>query len=343
MVTQSDIARRLSVSQALVSRSLAGTAGRIGASEATVRRIRELAARMGYRPSAAAQTLRGGPSRTVGVIMKNFDDPFFGTLIAELRDAARLAHYSLVLAGYDPAEGDASDALSLTRHRLDGLVLCGSDFPRDLVRPFIRGGTRVAQIGVCRAMAGVPLVRVDEEDGFSRLVAYLRRLGHARIGFIGTDSPMGHRRGGILRQSLRRAGLPGRKEWFVILKGAPGEAGYQAMKRIAGLPRELRPTAVVTAEDVIAQGALRALHEAGLGVPRDMSLAGFDDIPSAAMMIPALTSVRQPIRDLARMAWSLMNEKPLSGRRRPETPVKPELIIRESCGKPRSSSGRSRL
>lgn len=376
MVTQNDIARRLEVSQALVSRALAGTAGRIGASEATVRRIRELATRMDYRPSAAAQTLRGGLSRTVGVITKNFDDPFFGRLIAELRDAARQTHHSLVLAGYDPAEGDPSDALSLTRHRLDRLVLCGSDFPRNLVLPFIRGDTRVVQIGVSRPLSGVPLVRVDETDGFAQLVAHLAGLGHTRIGFLGTDSPPSHRRGGILRRILKDARLPIRNDWFVIVKASPAEGGYQAMKQMAERGRDGMPTALVAAEDVIAQGALRALHEAGLRVPYDMSIAGFDDIPSAAMMIPALTSVRQPIRELVRMAWTLLeppapppsrlsgtaarrplrrdritasahtvaqlpdsptNEESVTRARVSAIPVKPALIVRESCGRPRSA------
>jgi DNA-binding LacI/PurR family transcriptional regulator len=115
------------------------------------------------------------------------------------------------------------------------------------------------------------------------------------------------------------------------------ETGHAAMHELLCQCGELLPTAVIAADDVIAQGALRALFERRISVPTDMSLAGIDDIPSARMTIPSLTTLRQPIKEMVRKAFEVVT----GSASKPETPtasqivVEPELIIRESCAAPR--------
>ncbi len=332
MITQKEIAKRLDVSQALVSRVLAGTADRIGVARGTAERIRDLAARLDYRPSAAAQSLRGGPSLTLGVIVKDFSDPFFGQMIAELRGVAHLARYSIVLACHDPVAGEAEDVRSLLRYHVDKIVLCGSNFPAALVRRFVAGGARVVQIGMGPAPRGVGLVSVDEAYGLERLIAHLKKLGHREIGFLGNAVAANRRREETVRRLLTAAGLRVRLEWCVTVAAKAAEAGHLAVNRLLSTTRRL-PTALVAADDMMALGALRAIHEKGLTVPGDFSVTGFDDVTFAALSVPGLTTVRQPIRDMVRVACELLSDSAPGSIAMPRL-VRPELIVRESAAAP---------
>ncbi|MCX6934923.1 MAG: hypothetical protein NTZ01_01800, partial [Verrucomicrobia bacterium] len=140
--TQSLIAKRLGVSQGLVSRALAGRAELIGASPLTIKKIRRIASDWDYQPSVAALTLRGVPTRTMGVMVKNFDDPYFGQLIGALQFLARDSGHSLLLTG-----GTREDFTSLQKHRVDGVILAGSDFPTSDLSSFIQEGRPVVHIG----------------------------------------------------------------------------------------------------------------------------------------------------------------------------------------------------
>lgn len=337
MITQKEIAKRLGVSQALVSRVLAGTADRIGVAAGTAARIRREAERLEYRPSAAAQSLRGGPSRTLGVLVRDFGDPFFGQMIAELSSVAHLARYSIVLASYDPAAGETADVASLMRYRVEKLVLCGSHFPAALVNHFVRSGARVVQIGVGPAPRGAARVSADESSGLERLVTYLRQLGHRDIGYLGGGMAANRRRQEIVRRCLSSEGLRLRPEWWVTVAGTAADAGYQAVLRLLQGGRRRLPTALVAADDMMALGGLRALHERGIAVPGDISMAGFDDVPFAGLSVPALTTVRQPVRDMVRVACRLLEEPAIPGEDITRL-VRPELIIRESCAAPRRRS-----
>ena len=207
MITQKDIARQLGVSPSLVSRVLTGTASDIGASANTVCRIREEAARLNYRPSAAALTLRGTPTRTIGVIVKNFEDPFFGHMIGELQGLAWTKQYSLVLTGCPFTEAPQIDSASLLKYQLDGVIVAGSDFEPKGLDSFSAMGIPVVQIGTGRRQEGVVRVAMDQQFGLEQLVAYLEKLGHRDIGYLGDDTPPHLRREAILLTILKSHGL----------------------------------------------------------------------------------------------------------------------------------------
>ena len=204
MITQKDIARQLGVSPSLVSRVLTGTASDIGASTDTVCRIREEAARLNYRPSAAALTLRGIPTRTIGVIVKNFEDPFFGHMIGELQGLAATKQYSLVLTGCPSRKTPQIDSDSLLKYQLDGVIVAGSDFEPEGLDAFSAKGIPVVQIGAGQRREGVVKITVDQQFGLKQLVAYLEKLGHRDIGYIGDDTPPHLRREAIVRTILKR-------------------------------------------------------------------------------------------------------------------------------------------
>jgi len=334
MVTQKDIAQRLGVSASLVSRALGGTAAGIGAAATTIDRIRAEAAKLNYQPSAAALSLRGTSTRTIGVVIKNFDDPFFGHIIAELQALATAKNFSLLLTGCPPGAAARVDIQSLAKYRLDGLIIAGSDFVPEGLEAFLHRGTKVVRIGFGPTTPGITNVTVDLEYGLRQLVGYLTKLGHRDIGYIGDETAPNLRREKVLLTTLKQADLFARPNSFVRAKASGVNAGYEGMQTLLQRCGDLLPTAVVAAEDVLAQTALRALFERRVRVPQDLTLVGVDDVPSARMTIPALTTLRQPMPAMVQAAFEQLmttSEKP-----RGAISVKPELVVRESSAPPHS-------
>jgi LacI family transcriptional regulator len=334
-LTQKEMALRLNVSQAMVSRALSGTADAIQASPATVERIRRSAVAWDYRPNAAARTLKGAAAHTLGVIIKSFADPFFGHMIGELQGFAREKHYALLLAGWSGSESVTGDETILRKFELDGLVVCGSDYCPSAARAFLDEGKPVVQIGTGKTLKGVEQVVVDEVVGLTEILRHLIDLGHRRVGFVGDASLPHMRRERLLRDLLRRSGLTRRDDWFVRVTAADARTLLAC-----GLPVAVPggPTAFIAADDVMAQTVLRALYEHGIRVPADVSLAGIDDIPSARLTIPALTTVRHPVATLVRNAFERVTrqaEQPAGEVERGRIVVAPELVVRESCAPPR--------
>ncbi|MDD3119239.1 MAG: LacI family DNA-binding transcriptional regulator [Victivallales bacterium] len=334
MVTQKYIARKLGVSPSLVSRALNGTADRIGAAEATVRKIRATARQLGYMPNAAARMLRGAKSQTIGVVIRDFDDPFLGRMIGELQELARRHSYALLLTGFDPETGRPGDRDSLLRFRLEALIVCGSDLCGDWLNAFLAKDIPVVQIGSDVGFPAVRRVETDDACGLELLLDYILAAGHRRLGFIGSDSGPHRRRRIILEQLVRQRG-PTAVQLTAVTIPAVGNPGLRAMAELLTLDYSRRPSAVLAADDAMAIGALRAVHDAGMTVPHDLSLTGIDDIPGVALTIPALTTVRAPIGALVRAAFAMIEEEPSGcGPLR----LKPELVVRESCGRFRSGT-----
>ncbi len=320
--TQKEIAERLGVSQALVSRALSGRAGEIGASEKTVARIRKAAEKWNYQPNTAALALLGAATRTIGVVVRDFEDPYFGRLIGALQAEAARRGLSLLLTGCT-----ADDLRSLRRHKVDALVLAGSDFEPEGLAAFTASEDRlpVVQIGGGKVRSGVVQVRTDDEEGILQVAAHLAELGHRELGFVGRRKPSNVRRAQALRNALKATGLPVRAGNFLEVDGSHDAVAEQVLVRVRRTG-EASPTAWVAAEDVLAITLLAAFQQDGLRVPDDISLVGIDDIPMASMIHPALTTLRQPVVDMATAAIALLSEeKPLQSIVLPSS-----LIIRKT-------------
>jgi len=331
-ITQKEIARRLGVSQALVSRALTGTSEAIDASPVTVEKIRRAASEWNYSPNAAALTLKGAPTRTLAVIVKNFDDPFFGHMIRVFQGLAREKGYALLLVGWEEGNPSSVDVLVLRKYQPDGLIVCGSDYCPPAVQTILDSGKPVVQIGLGRVLRGVQQVAVDEADGLKSLVNYLLELGHDRIGYVGDASVSQRRREAFLMDTLKEKKKMIRPEWFVRLTAPSGASVNTAVGKLLMSGQGGVPSVVIAADDAMAQQVMRAFHEHGVRVPEDISLAGMDDIPAASTMIPALTSVRQPVEEMVRQAFRLVTGE--SGRETGPVVVPPSLKIRESCAVP---------
>ncbi|MCX6985365.1 MAG: LacI family DNA-binding transcriptional regulator [Lentisphaerae bacterium] len=331
MVTQKTIAKKLGVSPSLVSRALGGKADSIGASEKTVLRIRNEAKRLNYAPNAAALTLRGSKSMTIGVVIKDFDDPFFGSMTGELQRLSHERGFSLLLTGFD-SERNRIETSTLLRYHLDALIICGSDTCAPWIKPFLKKGLPIVQIGSGETYPGINRVEMDEECGVALLLDHLRSLGHRDIGFMGENTKPHKRRIRIFSDLMKKMNL---KTGPALTVSVPAgkNSGINAMKTLLGRTGRKMPTAVISADDSMAQGGLRAIHDLGLSVPWDISLTGIDDIPSASLMIPSLTTIRAPIGMMVRAAFELVIEKAAVGGNAAVLKFKPEIAIRESCSK----------
>jgi LacI family transcriptional regulator len=291
-VSQKQIAARVGVSIALVSRVLSGKAREVGIAESTILKVQKTAEEMGYVPSAAALTLKGKSSRTIGVVVYDFRDPFFGTIIEKLQARAHEQDYSLVLTGFKGRQPDLSDLAPLHKHAIDGLIVLGSSESSDWLNSF--SNMPIARIGHGNATEPGVRVSIDEDQAAEQIIDHLVSRGWKRIHFIGSNLFVHS----VRFQALERAGA---RHGIALARHSLAcdgfEAGLQAAQSI--LENEV---ALVCATDVIAMGALHALHNAEKTLP----VVGFDDIPAAAQFIPPITTIQQPLTELVKQAFSVM-------------------------------------
>jgi LacI family transcriptional regulator len=296
-VSQKQIAEKLGVSIALVSRVLSGRAQEIGIAPATIARVMQTAQDMGYVPSAAALTLKGKATRTIGVVVYDFNDPFFGSIIEQLQAQAHKHGYSLVLAGFRGRHPAESDLHPLHKHAIDGLIVLGSDDHADWLSGFKQ--LPVARIG--HAGQAEPSVRIsiDEHDATGQLVGHLKAAGCRRFCFIGQHLTAHKLR---LRALEKHAADEGCGCLGMLSHHSAFEAGQESTRTV--LRDDPAVDALVCATDLIAMGALHALHDTG----RRLAVTGFDDIPAASQFIPPITTFRQPVKEMAVRAFNAVIE-----------------------------------
>ena len=335
-VSIKDIARAAKVSHPTVSRALSDSPLVKGE---TAQRIREIAASLGYRPSAITRSLATKRTKTIGVVVTSIADPFIADVISGVEEAAIDHGYSVFLANSNAnPDREVKVVHSFHERRVDGILVTAS---------------RVGALYVpLLSQVKVPIVLInnqhpDETDEFIYSVSidnikasieamqHLIGLGHKRIAYIGD-------RGGFqsdierlagYRQALAQAEYPFLPELVVHGDGKP-EGGGQAMERLLALPNP--PTAVFCYNDMSAVGALRALRGHGIKVPDDLSLVGFDDLAIASYTSPLLTTVSQPKQQMGRMAMEIMIKLLSRIDSKTNIKVEGELIVRESTAPPKA-------
>ncbi|HLE16378.1 MAG TPA: LacI family DNA-binding transcriptional regulator [Anaerolineales bacterium] len=331
--TARDVAGLAGVSQSTVSRILSGDTSEFF-SEKTRKRVLKVAAELGYSPNPIARALRGKHTHLIGLIIRNISDPFFAELVSEISIQARELGYQMVL-GHAQSEPDQVLRMSHvldTRHT-DGVIILGDLEDDKRAIQDILDGNR-ALVTMCRGQAqpGILTVNVDNHAGMQDLLEHVRDLGHSRLAFI--------QGGGMGDFQVRR------KEFIQFLDDNEFDfdpawlinetddcsGGYCAMQQLLGQPH--RPTAVIAADDLIAMGALAAALEAGVRVPEEISITGFDGIEMTRYMTPALTTVRQPIDAMSRIALARLLDLIGGGSVGDQNLilVRPELVVRHSTG-----------
>ena len=321
-----DVARAAGVSVATVSRAMNGVDKVL---PETKRRVLDAAQLLRFTPSGAARSLITRRTDTIGALLPDLHGEYFSELIRGIDQAARASGLHLLVSSSHGNADEAAAALRAMNGRVDGLLMMSphvdSDFlahnlPRNLPAVLVNTGTDLTD--------QVRFV-VDNFGGAKAMTRHLAAAGRERIAFIG--GPPGNDEAQE-RQRGYRAGLrAGTRE--ILLDGDFTEAsGHAAGQRIAQMAS--RPRAVFAANDMMAIGCLAALAEAGLQVPDDIALGGFDDIPIARYVTPTLTTIRVPIAALGAAALdalvkTIKQPTPTS----PYMTVLPvELVVRGSCG-----------
>lgn len=319
-VSQKQIAEKLGVSITLVSRVLSGKAAEIGIAAQTIDRVLKTAEELGYVPSAAALSLKGKSTRTIGVAVYDFNDPFFGTLIQQIQIQAHEHNYSLILAGFLNSTPDEQDLRSLHKHALDGLIIIGSDLNADWLKSFHH--LPVARIGHGAPEEHSVKITVDEDHAARQIIQHLAALGRKNITSISGTLPSHRLRNAAIKKAADDAGIP--LTALISKEKKSFSAGQKSTEEI--LLSAPQTDALICITDRIAMGALHALNDAGIPVPQQVCVTGFDDIPTAVQFIPPITTMRQPIAEMVKTAVEALIEKEAPA----EILLPAELIIRKS-------------
>jgi LacI family transcriptional regulator len=328
-VTIRDVAREAGVSVATVSRVL-NDSGPV--SEGARTRILEIAGRLRYAPNEAARTLISSRTSTLGVILPDLHGEFFSEVIRGLDQAAKASGYHLLVSGSHNDCAETEAALRAMRGRVDALVVMAPDANTAGVAAGIPHGVPVVLLNCPTVDGRADSIEIDNFGGAYAMVQHLAGTTRRRVAVIaGTPNnrDAAERLRGY-REALRDLGIEQKAEWE--LGGNFTEAsGYEAARRFVALRR--RPEALFASNDSMAIGALSALHEAGLRVPNDVAVGGFDDIPMARYTTPPLTSVRVPMGTLGAEAVDLLVlAVRTEGRHRAvRTTLPTNLVVRGSC------------
>jgi LacI family transcriptional regulator len=332
MVTIRDVARAARVSVATVSRVQNNSNA---VTEATRRRVRSVAVRLGYAPHAAARSLSTSKTSSIGVLLPDLYGEFYAELIRGIDQTAQRHGYHLLVASSHNDKATIEAALQAMRGRVDGLIVMapapGAYAPvRDLPERF----PVVLLACNARGRAFDSIVMANRQGAY-QMVRHLVGLGHRLIALIAgppRNFDAAERLRGY-RTALEDSGIVGSRGWEVVGDFTQA-SGFEACRTL--LDQQPRATAIFAANDAMAIGALSALREAGVRVPEDVAVAGFDDVPMARYMHPPLSTVRVDIRTLGERATSRLLDAVGNGRkhhnRRETLPV--TLVIRESCGGP---------
>jgi len=325
------VAKRANVSTATVSRVLNGFPG---VREKTALRVHRAIAEMHYIPNPNARSLRVGRTRLFGLIISDVNNPFFPELIDAFEALATAEGIEVIFThtNYDPKRLHSCIRRMIERS-VDAIAVMTSEVEEDALQQAVQAGIPMVLMNQRKLAHKYPNVPVDYSAGFREALEHLLSLGHRDIGFIAGPQSLDSARGrkDAFTAALKARGIHVRNEWIAI-GDMRVQGGRKAMDAL--LASSPRPTAVVASNDLMAVGALQAAHASRIHVPRDLSLIGFDDLPIATMVHPALSTIRHPRREVAARAFDLL-WKTVQGQSVAEaSALQPHLVIRNSTAPP---------
>lgn len=331
-VTRKDVAERAGVSVAVVSYVV--NDGPRPVSPATRAKVEKAIEELGYYPNELARSLTRKQTATIGLIIPSLTNPVFAEIAESLERVCTAAGYTVMLSGTgrDPHK-EKMLAKTLRSKQVDGVVIIPSQHPQIVIAPFQQA--HIPTVVLEHNLPDTHCIAIDDRQGGRLATQHLLALGHRRIAMIKREpySALSYLRAVGYREMLEEAGLP--FDPTLVIESKAGQvAGYTSMQQLLTLPNP--PTAVFTHNDVLAMGAMRAIHDTGLTVPNDISVVGYDNTISAAYLNPRLTTVKFPVTEMGRRAGEIVLELAQSEDAvPPETIMLPvELIVRTSTAPP---------
>lgn len=310
-----DVAARAGVHPATVSRTLSRPEK---VAPATRKRVEAAVEKLGFVPNRAAQVMKTGRTGNVAVIVPDITNPYFSSMVRAVERSARTGDLQVLLADTSEHPREEVRAARTLSHDVDGFVILS---PRRLHRELDALGSKPA-VFVNRPVPGYGAVLLRSAPAVGDAMAHLKSHGHRRLAFLG--GPSGSWAAGERRAAVRRtAGEAGVEVAIVDVPAPTFEAAADAVPKVV----RSRSTAVMAFNDQMALGVIAGLAQLGITVPDDMSVIGFDDVPMAAMVAPALTTIRLPTERAGATAVDLLTAPSTS-----VTEIFGSLVLRASTG-----------
>ena len=335
-VTRKEVAERAGVSVAVVSYVVNN--GPRPVSPETQSKVQEAIDELGYYPNELARSLSRQQTAIIGLIIPSLLNPVYAEIAESLERACIAEGYMVMVGGTgrDP-DKELEFAKLLRAKQVDGVVAIPSTSPQDTLKVL-----QQAQIPTVVLEHDLPMtacIALDDLQGGRLATQHLLSLGHRRIGLIKRQpsSALSNLRAVGYHDSLIEAGIP--FDPALVIESQAGQAaGYRSMQQLLALAQP--PTAIVTHNDVLAMGAMHAIHQAGLAVPNDISIVGYDDLISSAYLNPPLTTIKFPLAEMGHQASQLIIKLVQKQDELPtQTIVLPvELIVRASTAPPPDKS-----
>lgn len=306
-ITIKDIAKISGVGVSTVSRAINNHQG---INPETRQRILDIMKEYNYSPNVSARNLKLTDTKTIAVLIKGISNPFFSTMIKVFEEEIQKEGYNFLLYKVDLLQDEINVAIDIIKEKkLSGIIFLGGNFIKkeDLINkinvPFVLSTVAVTSDLLCQNYS---FVSVDDEEESFKIVDFLCKKGNKKIAIIkalDSDISIGYLRFAGYKKALKENGIKFDENLCFSMRedidGYSVENGYHVMKNILEYKKNNAVDAVYAISDSVAMGACRATYEAGLSIPNDISIAGFDGIELSKYFIPKLTTVEQPINDMA--------------------------------------------
>ncbi len=322
-----DVAKTTGFSVNTVSRALNH---KPDVNEETRKTIVEAATKMGYRPNKLARSLRSNKTHTIGVIVADIANPYFGALVKGVEKEARKRHYSVILLNTDEDYERESEAIQVVlEERVDGIIISPTQKETGTIKNLLQLGIPFVLFGRRFSDLETNYVVTDDVHGGFLATEHLISLGHRRIGMINGPihiSSAKERFQGY-REALGRYGL--KQEQSLVTAGAVTmEDGYEVAESL--LNKNPRPTAIFAFSDFVSFGVMKAIREVGLKVPEDISVVGYDDNQFASCSETPLTTIHIPKEELGINAAKVLKEQFVDNQPIKQVELSVDLIVRQS-------------
>lgn len=324
---------------AQVARVSIATASRVINKHQTVdpalsKRVRDAIDRLGYVPNTQARALVSGKSRLFGVIISDITNPFFPELIQGFEDAAVKVGYETLIGStnYDPKRMEVCVARMLER-KVDGVAVMTFGIEAPLLERLTSQGIPMAFIDIAPAGERFSAIRIDYDKGFHEAVQHLAILGHRRIAYIAGPGHLHSARSRLkaFQNAARFVGLP-LPAGYVVHGNHTAEEGENCANKLLRLPKP--PTAIMCSNDLTAFGVYGAATHAGISIPGELSIVGFDDVRFAHLITPPLTTIRMSGGEIAAQAVEILYQEVSKTEKKLFPAIETKLIVRASTNYP---------
>lgn len=333
-----DVAKEAGVSIATVSLVMNGK-GKI--SEERREEIRQIMMRMGYKPSMIASALTGKKTYALGLLVPDISNPFFAEIARAVEDEGQRHGYSVFICSTDNRDEKVERYADLLQQKnVDGVIIGTGMKELSVLDPLLEGGVPVAFLAREFTSADLPTVIVDDYAGGAAAAEHLIALGHRRLAVLAEQESISSSRQRVrgFRETAEAAGVA--LDPDLVLGSSLKDGKARALEL---LEREDRPSAIFCCNDMLAIGALQAAKAAGIRIPDDCSIVGFDDTVLASVTDPPLTTIAQPIERMGQTAVQfLLRRIGQPGEPPGRMVLPPVLVVRQSTAAPRSVTTKDR-